>query len=165
MLDVIWLVVELYTVTHLKKYARQNGFIFPNFWGENVWNIWNHQQSDLSAINVFPLINCNWFQLPIHKSALWKKLGTMGGFLFTCQTSASSEAKGWYRPSISRSFRPSAALCRTSKWYALLGEIMWHEGRKLNPGFLRQSTSSWIKTNSRFYLLHLLNASKCFRIT
>ena len=30
-LDIFWLVVS----THLKKYARQNGFIFPNFRGEN----------------------------------------------------------------------------------------------------------------------------------
>ena len=25
-----------------EKYARQNGFIFPNFRGENSKNIWNH---------------------------------------------------------------------------------------------------------------------------
>ena len=34
---VVWLVVEF--PTHLKKYDRQNGFIFPKFRGENkkIW--------------------------------------------------------------------------------------------------------------------------------
>ena len=34
-----WLVVS---PTPSEKYARQNGFIFPNFRDENSKNIWNH---------------------------------------------------------------------------------------------------------------------------
>ncbi len=36
-----------------EKYARQNGFIFPNFRGENSKNIWNHHPVDL--LGVIPL--------------------------------------------------------------------------------------------------------------
>ncbi len=37
-----------------EKYARQNGFTFPNFRGENSKNMWNHHQNHHVSMSCFP---------------------------------------------------------------------------------------------------------------